>query len=76
MPAPRKVFQAEDKRRTIFFMLSDYTELLDYSAADILYAALRVVAKKRGASASFLRGIGDDELYKEMESSLRGELDR
>lgn len=80
MPMPefsvngKKKYQAEDKRKTIFMTLSDYTELLDYPASDILYTALRVIAKKKGASVSFLRGISDRELYKEIESALRTEL--
>ena len=55
--------------------LSDYTEVLDYSAGEILYAALRNAAKKKGASVSFLREMTDKELYKEIESALRGELE-
>lgn len=71
----KKHYQEEDKRKTIFVTMSDYTELLsDYSAADILYSALRGIAKKKGASVSFLRGISDRELYKEIEMSLRNEL--
>lgn len=70
-----KKLQTEDKRKVLFSLLSEYTDLLPkYSAADLLYSALRTTAKERGASVSFLRGITDRELYKRVEKSLRDEL--
>lgn len=73
--AQKKNYQKEDKRKTIFMTMADYTDALPkYSASDILYTALRGLAKKKGLSASFLRGIGDKELYREIESALREEL--
>lgn len=60
--------QCEDKRQVLFaFLQSACRDFPDYSSGDILYAALRGLAKKHGQSVSFLRAMTDEELFEEVD---------
>lgn len=77
MPAPKNSQPKElreDKRKLFFVLMMNFCdEFPDYSAGDILYAALRKVGKKNGQNMNFFLRTEDEDLVAYADEALKKE---
>lgn len=66
----------EDKRKLFFVLMMNFCdEFPDYSAGDILYAALRKVGRKNGQNMNFFLRIEDEDLVAYADEALKKEME-
>lgn len=79
MPAPKNNQPKElreDKRKLFFVLMMNFCdEFPDYSAGDILYAALRKVGKKNGQNMNFFLRTEDEDLVAYADEALKKEME-
>ena len=64
----------EDKRKLFFVLMMNFCEEFpDYSAGDIMYAALRKVGKKNGQNMNFFLRTEDEDLVAYADEALKKE---
>lgn len=65
----------DDRIHALVIMENGCRELPDYSLGDILYSALRRVARANGGNVRFLRDISTKDLLRIIDQSINEEIE-
>lgn len=72
---PRKV-AINPRKAAIVTLLEAIDSLPDYTLGDLLYAALRRLARTRGGNVKFLREVSDEDILYFMDRAITEELEK
>lgn len=72
---PRRV-EINPKKAAIVTLLEAVDSLPDYPLGDLLYAALRRLARTKGGNIKFLREVSDEDILYFIDKAITEEIER